>query len=396
MLTYEQALAQILDKVAPKAPLPMSLGEALGLVLSEDILSPMSLPAFANSAMDGFAVRAVDVQDLPARLPVSGTIPAGPFVGETLTSGSAMRIMTGAMLPAGADSVIPVEDTEAQTDQIVIKEFGAPGQFVRTAGEDVTAGDVVVTADSLLRPAEIGMLAAVGRALVPAYPRPRVAIISTGDELAELGQTLRPGQIYNSNGYALAAQVAEAGGVVVQQLHSGDTPEALRAAFDACAGADVLLTSGGVSVGDFDYVKAVFAERGTVDFWKVAIRPGKPLVFGSWGETLFFGLPGNPVSSIVTFELFVRPALRKMRGLNDLSRPLVQAQLTEAASHHTGRRSYQRAFAWQEQETWFAHPLGGQGSHQMRSMVQANALLILPHDVPEVPAGEFATVMLLP
>ncbi|MBV9850870.1 MAG: molybdopterin molybdenumtransferase MoeA, partial [Armatimonadetes bacterium] len=155
------------------------------------------------------------------------------------------------------------------------------------------------------------------------------------------------------------------------------------------------LTSGGVSVGDFDYVKAVFAERGTVDFWQVAIRPGKPLAFGEWGETLFFGLPGNPVSSLVTFELFVRPALLKMRGLSELSRPLVQAQLTEAASHAMGRRSYQRAFAWREQDTWFAHPVGGQGSHQMRAMTLANALLLLPHDLPEIAAGEFATVMLL-
>ena len=209
------------------------------------------------------------------------------------------------------------------------------------------------------------------------------------------GRNCGRGQIYNSNGYAIAAQVAEAGGVVTQRLHASDTPEALRAAFDACAGADVLLTSGGVSVGDFDFVKDVFAERGTVDFWRVAIRPGKPLAFGAWGATLFFGLPGNPVSAMVTFELFVRPALLKMRGLSELSRPLVQALLTEAASHDLGRRSYQRAFAWREGNAWFVHPVGGQGSHQMRSMVQANALLIIPHDISDIPQGEFASVMLL-
>ena len=396
MLSYEQALAQILDEVAPKAPLELPLVDALGLVLAENVVSLLSLPPFTNSAMDGFAVRFSDVTGATATLPISGDIPAGATAGRTLTPGTAMRIMTGAPLPEGADTVVPVEDTQAQDDCVVIREVGTLGQCLRPIGGDVIAGEVVVTSDTLLRPAEIGMLAAVGRSAIRAYPRPRVAIISTGDELVELGQELRPGQIYNSNGYALAAQVTEAGGVVVQRLHARDTPEALRAAFDACAGADVLLTSGGVSVGDFDYVKAVFAERGTVDFWKVAIRPGKPLAFGHWGQTLFFGLPGNPVSSLVTFELFVRPALLKMRGLSDISRPLVQAQLTESATHQPGRRSYQRAFAWQEQEAWFAHPVGGQGSHQMCSMVQANALLILPHDVSDIPVGDYATVMRLP
>ena len=395
MLTYEEALAQILDKVILRAPQETALQDALGRVLAETVVSPVALPPFANSAMDGFAVRAADVPGATALLPVSGDIPAGSPTGQVLAAGTALRIMTGAPLPAGADRVVPVEDTEAQGDHVVIKDTGLPGQFVRAAGEDVAAGEVVVTADSLIRPAEIGMLAAVGRAAVSVYPPPRVAIISTGDELVELGQALRPGQIYNSNGPALAAQVTEAGGLVTQRLHARDTPEALREAFDACTGADVLLTSGGVSVGEFDYVKAVFAERGTVDFWRVAIRPGRPLAFGNWGETLFFGLPGNPVSSLVTFELFVRPALRKMRGLSEWSRPLVQARLTEPASHHPGRRSYQRAFAMREGDAWVAHPIGGQGSHQMRAMVLANALLILPHDVSEVLAGEFVTVMLL-
>ena len=395
MLNYEQAIAEILDKVVLKPAVETPLPDTLGLVLAENVISLISLPPFANSAMDGFAVRADDVEYVPVTLPISGEIPAGASVDQSLTPGTAMRIMTGAPMPKGADTVVPVEDTEAEQDQVVIHELGRPGQYVRTAGEDVAAGDVVLTADSLIRPAEIGMLAAIGCTSVRAYSRPRVVIISTGDELVELGQELGPGQIYNSNGYALAAQVVEAGGVVTQRIHARDTPEALRAAFDACVGADVLLTSGGVSVGDFDFVKDVFAERGTVDFWRVAIRPGKPLAFGTWGETLFFGLPGNPVSSMVTFELFVRPTMLKMRGLSELSRPLVQAQLTEAASHDAGRRSYQRAFAWREGDAWFVHPVGGQGSHRMRSMVRANALLILPHDISNIPTGEFATVMRL-
>ncbi len=395
MHTYEQAIAQILEKVTPPAAVPVPLTEALWRVTAEDIVSPVSLPPFANSAMDGYAVRAADIADGTATLPVSGEIAAGALVGQALTLGTAVRIMTGAPLPDGADTVIPVEDTEARGGQVFVREMERPGQFVRAAGEDVIVGDVVVTADTLIRPAEVGMLAAVGRPSVLAYPRPRVAIVSTGDELVEPGQALRPGQIYNSNGYALAAQVVEAGGTVTQRLHAADTPWALRDAFDACAGADVLLTSGGVSVGDFDYVKSVFAERGTVDFWRVAIRPGRPLAFGTWGDTLFFGLPGNPVSSLVTFELFVRPALLRMRGLSDLSRPTVQARLTVSASHGTGRRSYQRAFAWSEQGEWLVRPIQKQGSHQIQAMTQANALLIVPHDVPEIPAYEYATVMLL-
>ena len=232
-------------------------------------------------------------------------------------------------------------------------------------------------------------------ASVRAHPRPRVAIISTGDELIEPGQPLQTGQIYNSNAYSLAAQVTEAGGVVTHRVLARDTPESLREAFDACAGADVLLTSGGVSVGDYDYVKSVFAERGTVDFWRVAIRPGKPLAFGRWGDTVFFGLPGNPVSSQVTFELFARPALRRMLGCKDLNRLTVQARLTEDASHNLGRQSYLRAIATQEENGWVVRPVALQGSGMLRSMTLANALLVLPADIPALTAGRTAAVLLL-
>lgn len=395
MLTYEEAITQILDHVALPAPVEAPLTEVLGMIVAEDVTASFPLPPFANSAMDGYAVRAADVPNGPTTLPLSGTIAAGDPMGQTLAPGTAMAIMTGAPLPEGADTVVPVEDTEARDGAIFLTDQGHAGQCVRQTGEDVAAGDVVVNADILLRPADIGMLAAVGRATILVFPRPRVAIISTGDELVEPGQNLRPGQIYNSNGYALAAAVEEAGGVVMQRRHAADTPDVLRDAFDACAGADVLLTSGGVSVGEFDYVKAIFAERGKVDFWQVAIRPGKPLAFGTWGQMLFFGLPGNPVSSLVTFELFVRPTLLKMRGLSQLSRPSVQAQLTDTAGHTPGRRSYQRAFAWQEEDHWFVRPSAKQGSHQMRALTEANALLLLPHDISEVPSGEYATVILL-
>jgi molybdopterin molybdotransferase len=398
MLTYDQALTQILSKVQPRTPVETALSEALGQVLAEEVVSPLALPPFANSAMDGYAVRAADVQDAtpkhPVTLPVTGEVAAGATDCPEFTPGAALRIMTGAPLPDGADAVVPVEDTEIRGEKVRIRLAVAPGRFVRAAGEDVQAGETVINTDTLLRPAEIGMAAAVGRTSLLTYPRPRVAILSTGDELMEPGQALPPGHIYNSNAYALAAQVAEAGGSVDQQIHAGDSPGALRQALDACRGtADVILSSGGVSVGAYDFVKDILGERGLVDFWRVAIRPGKPVVFGECEGALFFGLPGNPVSSQVTFELFVRPALRQLRGLSEALRPTVQARLTTDAEHEPGRRSFQRAFLTQEGDARFVHPVGGQGSHQMRALVLANALLILPEHMSRIAAGEFATVM---
>lgn len=395
MLTYDQALAQILGQIAPLSPMDLPLSDSLGCVLAEDIFASQAVPPFDNSSMDGFAVRAADLANIPAVLAVQGDIPAGALSLPALTPGSALRIMTGAPVPPGADAVVPVEDTGVRAEGVAFLEPVMPGQNVRRAGEDVQPGSLVVAAGSRIRPAEVGMAAVVGRASVRAHPRPRVAILSTGDELVEPGQPLLPGQIYNSNAYALAAQVAEAGGVVTHRLHARDTPGALREAFDACAGADVLLTSGGVSVGDYDFVKAVFAERGTMDFWRVAIRPGKPVAFGRWEETIFFGLPGNPVSSMVTFELFVRPALRRLRGLADLARPTATARLTEDARHTPGRQSYQRAVVTSEEGGCCVTPGSKQGSGMMRSMVQANALLVIPADVPVIPVGETATVLLL-
>jgi len=395
MLTYDQAIAQILGQIAPLPSLALPLLDARGCVLAEDLFAPQAVPPFDNSSMDGFAVRAADLARLPATLPIQGDIPAGALSLPTLTPGQALRIMTGAPVPPGADTVVPVEDTEARGEDVAFLQPFEPGQNIRRAGEDVPAGSLVVASGSLVRPAEVGMAAVVGRATVRVHPRPRVAIISTGDELIEPGQALQSGQIYNSNAYALAAQVAEAGGIVTHRLHARDTADSLREAFDACAGADVLLTSGGVSVGDYDFVKAVFAERGTMDFWRVAIRPGKPVAFGRWGETVFFGLPGNPVSSMVTFELFVRPALRRLRGLAEPSRPTVTARLTEDAGHTMGRQSYQRAVVTPEGGGYSVTPVSKQGSGMMRSMVLANALLVIPADVSVLPAGGTGTVLLL-
>ena len=397
MLTYEEALAQILSQTQPLPPVQTPLQDALGLVLAQDLIAPHPLPPFSNSSMDGFAVRAADAAEAGVVLPVQGDIAAGTLSVPALRPGHALRIMTGAPVPDGADSVVPVEDTQAVDEgRVAFAEAAEPGRHIRRVGEEVSAGTVVVSQNSRLRPAEIGMAATVGQAQVLAHPKPRVAIVSTGDELVEPGQALQHGQIYNSNAYALAAQVEEAGGVVTHRLHARDTPDALRAAFDRCAGADVLITSGGVSVGDFDYVKSVFAERGTVGFWRVAIRPGKPLAFGQWGSTLFFGLPGNPVSSLVTFELFVRPALRMLAGRSDLTRPEAWARLTEEVSHTPGRRSYQRAIVSREDDgSYLARTTGAQGSGMLRSLVLANALLVLPSDRAVFPVGTEVPVLLL-
>lgn len=396
MLTYDDALARILAQIGPLAPEDTPLTDALGRVLAEEVTTPFPLPPFANSSMDGFAVRAADLTTLPTTLPVTGEIAAGATAVPTLFPGQALRIMTGAPVPPGADAVVPVEDTKARGGGAAFLEAVSEGQCIRPAGEEAAAGSVVLRAGTVLRPAHIGLAATVGRANLRTYPRPRVAVLSTGDELIEPGQALGFGQIYNSNAYALAALVADAGGVVTHRLHARDTPEALRAAFDAAEDADVLITSGGVSVGDYDYVKSVFAERGTVDFWKVAIRPGKPVAFGQWGRTHFFGLPGNPSSTIVTFELFVRPALRRLAGHTDLTRPLLTATLTEAASHTPGRQSYQRAVVTHTTDGQAeVRALTKQGSGMLLPMTEANALLVLPADIESLSPGAAVTVLLL-
>ena len=395
MLTYEEALVQILSRTERLSPEQVPLAEALGLILAEDIRTPHDLPPFDNSSMDGFAVRAADIAAVSTVLPVQGEIAAGALSIPALLPRHALRIMTGAPMPDGADTVVPVEDTAVRESGVAFLEAAETGQHIRRRGEEVGRGTVVVMQGSRLRSPEIGMAATAGLAAVPAYPRPRVAVLSTGDELAQPGTELKPGQIYNSNASVLAAQVEEAGGIVTHRLHARDTPDDLRRAFDACAGADVIVSSGGVSVGDFDFVKAIFAERGTVDFWRVAIRPGKPLAFGQWGNTLFFGLPGNPVSSLVTFELFVRPALRKMAGHSDLTRPEVKARLSEEASHTPGRRSYQRAVVTGQDGRYSARTTGAQGSGMLGSLVRANALLVLPAEITLFPEGTEMTAILL-
>ena len=399
MLSYDDAIARILQQISSLPSTSLPILESLGLILAEDIHTLSPLPPFDNSAMDGYAVVGADVAhasiETPVPLTILDTIAAGGAASQSVTRGFAAPIMTGAVLPPGADTVVPVEDTERDGERVRVREAAPAGQFVRHAGEEAPAGALVVKRGARIRPAEVGMFAAAGRAGVLAHGRPRVGIVSTGDELAEPGTALSGARIYNSNGYAVAAQVMEAGGEVAARVHARDAVDDLRAAFDACAGCDVILTTGGVSVGAFDFVKAVVEERGSVDFWRVAIRPGKPFVFGECGGALMFGLPGNPVSAMVTFELFVRPALRRLLGDPHPTRLVRTAVLTEDVAHEPGRRDFQRAVVTESAAGFTTRPTGRQGSGMLTSMVLANALIIIPEDVAALGAGQTVSYIAL-
>ena len=372
MISIEEARAAVLAAVTPLGAEEVALAAAHGRVLAEDVAAAHDVPPFANSAMDGFALRAAGA-DGPLRL--GGESRAGaPFAG-TVLPGQAVRISTGAALPAGADAVVPVERATVAGELVTIDGEVAPGDHVRGAGEDLRAGAIVLRRGSRLGAAELGVAAGAGRAGVLVAHRPRVAVVATGDELVPAGEPLGPGQIHDSNALALAALAADAGAEVVASLRAGDgkaaTVAALRTALDE---ADVVLTSGGVSVGPHDHVKAALAELGVRErFWRVALRPGKPTWFGERDGVLVFGLPGNPVSALVTFTLFARPALAALQGAPPPARRRVV--LAEPIERHESRDEAVRV---RLDEDGRAHPTGPQGSHQLSSMVGADALAIVP------------------
>ncbi len=418
MRTVEEAQAAILELIRTLPAVRLPLLEAHLRVLAEDVAADMDVPPFDNSAVDGYAVLAEDTlgatSDSPITLRTLRDIPAGAMPTETITSGTAARIMTGAPVPHGATAIVMIEDTlqpmqprgfqestGGRGGTVVILEEARSGQHIRRAGGDVRRGEVVLFAGTYLRSAEIGMLATLGRTGVQCVRAPRVAIISTGDEVVavEEGVVPPPGKIRNSNSLALAALVREAGAGLHSMHHIPDDLDATIAVLRECAdpetGADVIVAAGGVSVGDRDFVKPALEAIGTLDLWRVAMKPGKPLAFGRIDDTLFFGLPGNPVSAQVTFELFVRPALRKMMGRADLLRSLVTATLTESVSHEPGRREYVRAVTVFESGTFNTTPTGAQDSNRQRSMTLANSLLILPQEAEDLPAGTDVEVLLL-
>lgn len=404
MKTVEEALSLILAQIIPNPQERVSLLDSLGRVLAEEIYSDIDLPPFTNSAVDGFAVRAEDTLGAsdasPVLLQVLGEVVAGQSPTQSLLPKTAMRVMTGAPLPAGADAMVMIEDTRmCGSDSVEIRLETSVGRHIRYQGEELRQGSPVLPKGTPLHASEIGILATVGCREVPVYSLPRVAVISTGDELVglEQGATLQAGQIRDSNRYALASLVREVGGIVHSMVHIPDDMEATERAFRECveAGAQVIVTAGGVSVGDRDFVKPVLEKLGRLEFWRISMKPGKPLAFGHIGETLFFGLPGNPVSALVTFELFVRPTLLKMAGHQLVERRKISALLAEAVPHTPGRREYVRAMVdWQSGKP-VARITGDQGSSRLSSMIGANALLIVPEESAGLACGEWVEALLL-
>ncbi|WP_395146348.1 gephyrin-like molybdotransferase Glp [Armatimonas sp.] len=404
MQSYDEALAQILaSATVPLATELVPLEQARGRAVASDILATCDLPPFDNSMVDGYAVRTASVgsasEELGLSLPITMEIPAGSWPTRALRAGEAARIFTGAPIPEGCDAVVMVEDTEeAEEDdenepgRVTLRHPGS-GSYIRRRGSDIAVGGLAIPAGTSLRAGEIGLLAALGIAEIPCPRRPRVGILSTGDELISLAHTaLQPGQIRDSNGPALAAAIEEAGGVVVGRAHAKDTPEAVAEAFAKLSGCDLIIASGGVSVGDHDHVKAVLEAQGTLSFWRIAIKPGKPLAFGTLGDALFFGLPGNPVSSLVTFELFVRPLLRKLAGHTRCLRSQITITLATPLSHAPGRREFVRASL---DDNLQATPTGAQGSHRTSSMVGADVLIIAHEHHGDYPEGTILPALVL-
>ncbi|CAN5141526.1 molybdopterin molybdotransferase MoeA [soil metagenome] len=400
--SVDEHLRHILDAVGPLASYEQPLMESVGLPICENVVSAVDLPRFDNSAMDGYAVRAQDVTDAsparPVHLPVVGESAAGSSKPYAMAQGTAMKIMTGAPMPAGADSVVPVEWNDRGRARVQITRASPPGQHVRAAGEDVRAGDLVLAEGATVGARQAGLLASVGRAKVRARPRPRVVVISTGDELREPGAVLDYDSIYDGNSYLLAAAIKAAGAIPYRVGLVSDDPQSFTDALaDQLVRADAVVTSGGVSMGDYDVVKDVLSRLGTVEFCPVAMQPGKPQGFGHVGEerTPIFTLPGNPASAFVSFEVFVLPALRRMMGRLPYRRPLVQARLSDDVAAVPGRRAYVRAQFEVTSSGAQVSPVGGRGSHLIGDLALANALLLVEPDVEALRAGDTVNALVL-
>ncbi len=413
MIAVEQALDKILGYVAALEEEESPILDSLGQVLAEDIRSDIDVPPLDNSAMDGYAVRSEDIRGAgkqsPRLLRVIDTVPAGSISSRVVEAGTAIRIMTGAPVPAGADSVVMFEDTDETQRQGHPAEIGIlreveAGLNIRRAGEDIARGATVLRRGTVLRPSEVGVLASLGRAVVRVIRRPVVAILATGDELVELGQPLPAGRIYNSNTYSLAALVRRYGGVPRILGIARDSESSVIAGLRRGLDADMLITTGGVSAGDYDVVKDVLAKQGKIAFWTVRMKPGKPLAFGTiegrtkTGEAKnipHLGLPGNPVSSMITFELFARPAILKMMGKKNLAKPTIEAVAESSVANRDRRRIFTRVIVEQRDGRYFARQTGPQGSGILTSMASANGLMIIPEDKGAVAPGDVVEVMML-
>ena len=400
LIPVEQYRSAILAAITPLLPASMALADAEGCVLAEDVTAAISLPSFDNSGMDGYAVQAKDTisssERAPTTLQVTSEIAAGDTGAYQISPGTASKIMTGARMPDGADAVVQVEWTDGGTDQVRVYHSVEPGNAVRYAGGDAVEGETLLSAGVRMRPMQIAVAASAGRRAVQVRPRPRVVVLSTGNELTEPGTPLIPGQIWDSNSYMLAAAAREAGALARRRSGVPDDPAGMLPALEEqLDGADLLITTGGVSMGgEHDVVKAALQELGTVAFRKVAMQPGMPQGFGTIGEKRvpIFTLPGNPVSAYVSFQLFVRPAIGALQGAGDLALPSTRATLTSGVRSPAGRRSYLRGVLDGDQVT----PLSGQGSHQIAALGRANALIVVPEAETRLLEGNPVEVLVLP
>jgi len=401
MIPMNEAVQIVMDSVSQLKPTTVPLLESLGHTLAKDVVSDINMPPFEKAMMDGYAVVGADVAEAskgsPVTLKVIEEIQAGTIPTRTVSSGTATRIMTGAPMPDGADTVVMVEDTESEGDSVRIFEPTEPGRNRAHLGEDVREGQVVLSAPFLIRPPEIGILAAVGTTDVPVYRRPVVGIFATGNEIVEPDRRPTPGQIRNSNGYSMATQVVRAGGIPRYLGIAGDTVEDLRRMMqEGLDASDVLLLSGGVSAGIYDLVQGVMRDLGiSVLFDRIKMKPGKPLTFGVCDSKLVFGLPGNPVSTLVGLELLVRPALRKMQAMPDCHRPRVRAKLRASFTQNPGREQFVPAFSEYANGAWTTRWVGHHGSADLFSISAANSLFVVDADCTTVDAGSDVDVVLL-
>jgi len=391
-----EALATVCAAAPVLGAEPATLAEALGRVAAANVVSERSVPAAANSAMDGYAVRHADLVNVPARLRILAVEPAGTVVDTPVAPGTAVKLFTGSVIPPGADTVVRVEDTEERDAAVVVRIAPVPGANVRAAGEDVRPGQLVIASGAVIGPADVGILASVGCATLLVHRRPRVAILPTGAELVEVNETPGPGQVVNSNAYTLAAAVREAGGEPVVLPITRDRAADIRARLAEALEADVVLTSGGVSVGELDLVKDALEASGVERlFWQVAQKPGRPLVFGRRGDRLVFGLPGNPVSALVCFYLYVRPALRRLLGHGRLHLPVVQAALSRSVRKAKALTEFVRVQLAESPDGPVATALPAQGSGVLSALGGGAALLVGPPELVELPAGgRFAVIIL--
>jgi len=400
--TVEEHLQSVLAGVEPLSPLDVTLVDARGCVLAEDVTAPWPLPAFDNAQTDGYAVKASDLlaasDGKPVTLRVIDDVPAGYRASVEVREGSAIRVQTGAPLPEGAEAIVPMDWTDGGTAEVKVTRSIARGANVRRRGDDVPLGEVVCSRGTVLGPREIALLAAVGRGRVSVHPEPRVVIISIGSELVEPGMPLSPGLIADSNGVTIAAAVQEAGAIAYRVGPLPDDATTLLATLeDQLVRADMIVTTGGVSAGAYDTVKDVLSRLGTVEFTTVAMQPGMPQGHGTLGpdDTPIFTLPGNPVSAYVSFEVFVRPVIRRMLGHAQIYRPVVRAVLVDPLPSPAGRRQFARGHLAVEEGRYVVRPAGGQGSHMLGSLAQANALVVVPEDITEVKPGTAVAVLRL-